>query len=25
VEIAKRLGVSKMTVSKWRQRFHHPG
>ena len=25
VEIAKRLGVSKMTVSKWRHRFHHQG
>ena len=25
VEIAKRLGLSKMTVSKWRHRFHHQG
>ena len=25
VEIAKRLGVSKMTVGKWRRRFHHQG
>ena len=25
VEIAKRLGASKMTVSKWRHRFHHQG
>ncbi len=25
VEIAKRLGVSKMTVSKWRHRLHHQG
>ena len=25
VEIAKRPGLSKMTVSKWRHRFHHQG
>ena len=25
VKIAKRLGLSKMTVSKWRHRFHHQG
>ena len=25
VEIAKRLGLSKTTVSKWRHRFHHQG
>ncbi|MXW11918.1 MAG: helix-turn-helix domain-containing protein [Synechococcus sp. SB0668_bin_13] len=25
MEIAQRLGVSKMTVGKWRHRLHHQG